>query len=71
MALSDPLNLHIPGICMFCAAVGRVTLETTVVMGDTLHLRWCCRRCRKEWPVTMQELRVADGRHDTPDRRKQ
>jgi hypothetical protein len=68
--LDTPLKLHIPDACAFCAAVGRVTLKTTILTGDTVVLLWSCRRCSKEWPVTSHELTSdEDRRHGTPDRR--
>jgi hypothetical protein len=62
------LKLRIPGACKFCRASGSIVLETTLTGGDVV-LRWCCRRCSKEWPVTHREVTAAE-RRQAADRRK-
>jgi hypothetical protein len=63
------LKLRIPGACKFCRASGNIALETTLTGGDVV-LRWCCRSCVNEWPVTHREVTAAERRQAAADRRK-
>jgi len=63
------LKLRIPGACKFCRASGNIALETTLTGGDVV-LRWCCRSCSNEWPVTHREVTAAERRQAAADRRK-
>jgi hypothetical protein len=56
-----PLQLQIPSVCRFCAAVGRIVLETTMV-AESILLRWRCARCRQSWPVTADDITKHDRR---------
>jgi hypothetical protein len=44
------LQLRVPSICPFCHERGPIGLESTL-KGDTITLRWCCRRCMTDWTV--------------------
>lgn len=55
------LPFQLPARCKFCGALGTVTPEMTIVHGVTVRT-WCCRACRKEWPLTAGEIRAVERR---------
>jgi hypothetical protein len=66
------LNLRVPARCKSCAAAGTVTVETTV-SGLSVLLRWCCRKCGHDWPISARELlksRRRSRKAAQPKRRK-
>jgi hypothetical protein len=44
----------VPERCKLCGATGTVIPETTISLGVVL-LKWCCRSCRGEWPITSDD----------------
>ena len=62
-----PLGFRVPEYCPSCASSGQVVLETTV-KGSLAILRWCCRQCSGEWPVTPEEEQI-DRRNGPEERR--
>jgi hypothetical protein len=68
-------TFRLPDRCKFCDALGTVTIEMTIVRGVTKR-SWCCRGCRREWPLTARELKaferhfVSTERGPAPRRRR-
>jgi hypothetical protein len=46
-----------------------VSLET-IVSGQTVELKWCCRGCGASWSVSAKETDMPDRRASPRDRRK-
>ena len=60
------LKLRVPEQCKFCEAKGTLQAET-IVVGNTVTLKWCCRKCDAEWSIMSGEF---VERRKTPERRR-
>ena len=58
---------RLPDRCKFCDALGTVTIEMTIVRGVTKRT-WCCRGCRREWPLSARELKAFERHFVSSDR---
>ena len=52
-------GLKVPERCKLCGAAGTVVPETTITGGVVL-LKWFCRACGDEWPMTNAEQRLVE-----------
>src|SRR3954453_8158678 len=60
------VRLTLPERCKLCGAIGSVVPETTITGGVVL-LKWFCRTCAAEWPMTKAEQQMVEGREAQPD----
>lgn len=51
-----PIGFTVPSVCPSCNATNIMRRETTIARG-VLHLRWCCRACGHDWPVSESDRR--------------
>ena len=69
-AVSEPpIRSSIPPRCLFCEAVGTVTLESRV-RGNAVVICSCCRECGRDWPVKPHDRQPGDRRIGPADRRR-
>ena len=65
----NPLVFRMPAKCPFCGSVGTVSPETTI-KGKSVSLKWCCRKCSHDWPITAGEhIARRSGQHHRSDSR--
>ena len=62
--------LRVPTRFRYCDAVGTVVPETTI-HSDSIQLSWCCRTCRRDWPITAEDQQLVERRQGLPDRRQE
>ena len=63
------VRFTVPERCKLCGALRTVAPETTI-SGGTVHLKWCCRACSGEWPMTRREQDLVERRDGPSDRRR-
>jgi hypothetical protein len=63
----NPVRFRLPARCPFCGASGLIVPQTTITAGAVL-LTWCCRPCKKEWPISAAE-QEPERRTGAPDTR--
>jgi hypothetical protein len=42
----------------------------TIITGGVARLIWCCRACKAEWPMTVQEQQLIERSDEKLDRRR-